>query len=94
MNEITRKMILGVIDADGSMSELERRTLVGACSGKAELDAQRCDEPLLTPAELRTRLGVSTTTLWRMKGLPFLMVGSRRRYVWSEVEAFLAKGRA
>lgn len=49
------------------------------------------DEPLLTAAELRTRLKVSATSLWRMKDLPFVKVGGRKRYLWSEVRKHLAE---
>lgn len=48
------------------------------------------DEPLITAAELRARLKVSATSLWRMKGLPFVKVGGRKRYLWSEVRKHLA----
>lgn len=48
------------------------------------------DEPLLTPEDLRDRLRVSAVTIWRMKGLPFIMVGSRKRFLWSEVQRYLA----
>ncbi|MEI7436382.1 MAG: hypothetical protein WCL16_06210 [bacterium] len=49
------------------------------------------DEPLLTPAQLCRRLGISSTSLWRMQP-PFIRVGARKRFVWSEIESFLKKG--
>ena len=49
------------------------------------------DEPLLTPAELRERLKVSPTSLWRMKDLPSVKVGGRKRYLWSEVRKHFAE---
>lgn len=49
------------------------------------------DEPLLTATELRARLKVSATSLWRMKDLPFVKVGGRKRYLWSEVRKHLAE---
>ena len=68
----------------------------------AALSGMRCgkdedgigDEPLLTPAELRARLKVSATSLWRMRDLPFVKVGGRRRYLWSEVRRHLAEAGA
>jgi hypothetical protein len=47
-------------------------------------------EPLLTPRQLRERLAVSATTLWRLNP-PYHMVGARKRYVFSEVAAFLKR---
>ena len=49
------------------------------------------EEPLLTPKQLCERLGVSSTTLWRNGDVPYLTVGARRRYLWSEVTQFLAR---
>jgi hypothetical protein len=49
------------------------------------------DEPLLTAAELRARLKISATSLWRMGELPYVKVGGRKRYVWSEVRKHLAE---
>ena len=49
------------------------------------------DERLLSIRELQTRLGVSATTLWRMKDLPYMKVAGRKRFVWSEVCEFLKR---
>lgn len=66
---------------------------VAALSGtRSEKDEDGIgDEPLLTAAELRARLKVSATSLWRMKDLPFVKVGGRRRFLWSEVRKHLAE---
>ncbi len=53
-------------------------------------------EELLTDAELRQFLGVSRTTLWRLRkngGLPFGRVGRAYRYRKSEVLAWLKRNR-
>lgn len=48
----------------------------------------RSAEPLLTPRQLSERLGISITSLWRLQP-PYIRVGGRKRYEWSEVERFL-----
>ena len=48
------------------------------------------DEPLMSPKQLAKRLSLSTVTLWRMQP-PYIRVGARKRFVWSEVEDFLRK---
>ena len=52
---------------------------------------QKPREPLLSPAELKRHLGISTTTLWRLAkaGLPFHRVGGRKRFELAEVVRFL-----
>lgn len=52
---------------------------------------QKNREPLLSPAELKRHLGISTTTLWRLAndGLPFHRVGRRKRFELAEVVRFL-----
>lgn len=70
------------------------RVLSGDDNRRADPDEspQRVpDERLLSVRELQTRLGVSTTTLWRMKNLPYMKVAGRKRFVWSEVCEFLKK---
>jgi len=44
--------------------------------------------PLLTPKKLCERLQISDTTLWRLK-LPYVRVGRRKRYRWSDVRSCL-----
>ncbi|MEI7900793.1 MAG: hypothetical protein WCK89_11105 [bacterium] len=64
---------------------------VAALSGNQEKEVSGVgDEPLLTPTELRERMKISMTSLWRMKGLPVIRVGGRKRYLWSEVRSHLA----
>lgn len=87
MNEKVES-IRGILKAMGVSPERVEKALE-AITGQREEPSRR-DEALLTPAELRTRLQVSSTSLWRMKGLPFVTVGSRRRYLWSEIEKYLA----
>ena len=60
---------------------------MAALRGKETLSAA-VEERLLTPQELCDRLGVSLTTLWRLQP-PFLRVGSRKRFLWSEVQTHL-----
>jgi hypothetical protein len=50
------------------------------------------DEPLMSPKQLCRRLEISITSLWRMQP-PYIRVGARKRFVWSEVEEFLRQGR-
>lgn len=52
------------------------------------------DPELLTPAELKARLKISTRTYSRLvaAGLPCRLVGTMKRFVWSEVLAFLPRG--
>ena len=51
--------------------------------------ATTCDDEIMTPRQLCDRLTISETTLWRLRP-PFLKVGGRKRFSWSEVRAFLA----
>lgn len=51
------------------------------------------DEGLLTPRGLCGRLKVSPTTLWRMRQLPFVRVGGRKRFDWNEVRKHLGGGK-
>ena len=89
--------------------EIARNTLVAMGfeaerveAAVATLSGVRCakdrddivDEPLLTPTELRARLKVSATSLWRMKDMPFVKVGGRKRYLWPEVRKYLAEAGA
>ena len=53
-------------------------------------EIRRDDEPFLTPSEVKERLRVSSTTLWRLKDLPFVKAGGRKRYLWSDVRRHLA----
>lgn len=62
---------------------------LNAIEGKV-IETPLHDEPLLTPEELRNRLRVSAVTIWRMKDLPFITVGMRKRFLWSEVQRYLA----
>ena len=69
--------------------------VVAALQGESESAGPAMDdEALLTPRQLCERLGVSGTTLWRLKGLPFLRVGSRKRFILREICEFLAKRQA
>jgi hypothetical protein len=62
---------------------------VAELEGQEHQPAQH-DDPLLTPKQLQKKLGISATSMWRLKDLPFLAVGARRRYVWAEVQQYLA----
>lgn len=58
---------------------------------------ERTAEYLLTPAELKARLKISTRTYSRLlasRALPFRLVGSLKRFCWSEVLAALPSGSA
>lgn len=51
-------------------------------------------EELLTPAELKARLKISTSTYTRLVSLgriPFHLVGTMKRFVWAEVVAAFPK---
>ncbi len=51
------------------------------------------DETLLTPKELCEKLKINRATLWRMKP-PFIGVGRRKRFLWSEVMQTLGRPHA
>jgi hypothetical protein len=63
------------------------RVLVG--DGIDQQQEEAMSGPLLTPRELCERLRISSTTLWRLRP-PYIGVGGRKRYRWSDVERFLA----
>ena len=48
------------------------------------------DETLLTPKELCEKLKINRATLWRMRP-PFIGVGRRKRFLWSEVMRSLGR---
>ena len=57
--------------------------------------AAQTDLELLTVAELRAKLKISSTTYYRLLGaghLPHRLLGTSRRFVWTEVVAALPKG--
>jgi len=59
------------------------------------LTAAPTDLDLLTVAELRAKLKISSTTYYRLLGaghLPHRLLGTSRRFVWTEVLAALPKG--
>ena len=51
------------------------------------------DETLLTPKELCEKLKINRATLWRMRP-PFIGVGRRKRFLWSEVMQTLGRPHA
>jgi predicted DNA-binding transcriptional regulator AlpA len=61
---------------------------INALAGRAQAVTVNVEEPLLSPKQLAKRLAITTVTLWRLQP-PFIRVGSRKRFVWSEVEEFL-----
>jgi hypothetical protein len=65
---------------------------IAALSGKPPAPAAtQAEEPLLSPKELSKRMGISLTTLWRLKP-PYMRVGARKRFIWSEIQTFLKEG--
>lgn len=55
----------------------------------------REDDELLTPAELKARLKISTRTYSRLlasRRIPFRLIGTMKRFCWTEVLAALPKG--
>lgn len=59
--------------------------------------AAQADLELLTAAELKAKLKISTTTYYRLLTagqLPHRMLNTSRRFVWAEVVAALPKGPA
>lgn len=53
------------------------------------------DTHLLTPGELRARLKISARTYARLiasRRIPYRLIGSMKRFVWSEVLAAIPQG--
>lgn len=84
----TAKSVLGAMGFDPNRVGAAILALCG------QDEVTRHDDPLLTPAQLRARLGISATTLWRLKDLPHIRVGGRKRYAWDEIQDYLGKKRA
>lgn len=61
---------------------------ISALAGKSPVATVNLEEPLMSPKQLAKRLSISTVTLWRMQP-PFIKVGERKRFVWSEIQEFL-----
>lgn len=65
-----------------------------------KMDTPTCNTPnegreLLTPAEVKARLKISTSTYTRLVSsgrMPFKRIGSMKRFVWADVLAALPKG--
>lgn len=65
------------------LEERDRRLL----EKLAEIQAAKVDRPL-TKRQVADHFGVTTATIDRDKGIPFFVVGSHRRYLLSEVDAY------
>lgn len=89
---VEMEVVRSTLMAMGFAAERVDAAVVALSGARNEKDEDGIgDEPLLTAAELRARLKVSATSLWRMKDLPFVKVGGRRRFLWSEVRRHFAE---
>jgi predicted DNA-binding transcriptional regulator AlpA len=61
---------------------------INALGGRSPTVTVNPEEPLMSPKQLAKRLSISTVTLWRMSP-PFVRVGRRKRFIWSEIQEFL-----
>jgi hypothetical protein len=73
----------------GSMGFPLERVAASVAALRADELAPQPTGRLMTPRELQSALGISSTSLWRLQP-PFVYVGGRKRYDWQEIRAFLA----
>ena len=86
MNNPNPDTIRAILRDFGFGAERVDRAMVALLNDHAAVLAAL--EPMITPKALCERLDISSTTLWRLQP-PCHIVGARKRYILSEVVAFL-----